>query len=92
MAEYLDLHQIVKNDTNYKSKLIEWGQKNHHSVHFVTEEYPVTDANAPFFIARALINSDIAGQGKGNTKKEAQQKAACEAMEKVGTFAPSVLS
>ena len=91
MSEYLDLHQIVKNDTNYKSMLIEWGQKNRHSVHFITEEYPVTDAHAPLFIARALINAEIAGQGKGTTKKEAQQKAAGEAMEKVDTFTASIL-
>jgi ribonuclease-3 len=92
MAEYLDLPHIVKNDSNYKSMLIEWGQKNRHSVHFITEEYPISNLNGPLFVSQALIDSETAGQGEGNTKKEAQQKAAGEAMGKVDAIAPTTLS
>ncbi len=83
LAQHLDLHQIVKNDTNYKSMLIEWGQKNRHTVHFITEEYPVTDQNGPLFISRALVNAKTAGEGEGSNKKEAQQEAAREAIGRV---------
>jgi ribonuclease-3 len=89
LTKYLDLKQIVENDTNYKSMLIEWGQKNKHPVHFITEEYTVTEENVPVFIARAIVNEKISGMGTGNSKKEAEQKAANEALENVRTETPS---
>lgn len=88
LSEYLDLQQIVENDTNYKSILIEWGQKHKCPVHFITEEHPVTDDNGPLFIARAIIKDEVSGQGIGNSKKEAEQKAASEALENVETEEP----
>jgi len=83
LSKHLDLQQIVKNDTNFKSNLIEWGQKNKYPVHFITEEYPVTEENGPVFIAKALVNDEIAGEGTGNSKKEAEQMAAEKALDKV---------
>lgn len=83
LAKHLDLQQIIENDTNFKSILIEWGQKNKCPIHFITEEYPVTEENGPVFIARAMINNQVSGEGTGNSKKEAEQKAANEALEKV---------
>ncbi len=80
LAKHINLHEIVKNDDNFKSILIEWGQKNKCPVHFVTEEYPVTQENSPVFIARAIIDNQVSGQGTGSSKKEAEQKAANEAM------------
>ncbi|MFO7999782.1 MAG: ribonuclease III [Marinilabilia sp.] len=84
LSKHLDLQQIVETDTNFKSNLIEWGQKNKNPVHFITEEYPVTEENGPVFIARAIVNEQISGEGTGNSKKEAEQKAANEALMKVG--------
>ena len=86
LTRYLDLQQIVENDTNYKSILIEWGQKHKCPVQFVTEEYPDPKENGPVFIAKAIIGSQITGQGTGNSKKEAEQKAANEALENVDTL------
>ncbi len=83
LTKYLDLKQIVETDTNYKSILIEWGQKNKQPIHFITEEYPVTAENGPVFIARAIVNNQTSGEGTGNSKKEAEQKAASEALENV---------
>jgi ribonuclease-3 len=85
LTQYLDLQQIVENDTNYKSILIEWGQKHKCPVQFITEEYPAPKENGPFFIAKAIIQNQISGQGTGNSKKEAEQKAANEALENVET-------
>jgi ribonuclease-3 len=89
LAKYLDLKQIVEKDTNYKSILIEWGQKHKCPIHFVTEEYPVSEENGPVFIARAIVNHQISGQGTGNSKKEAEQKAAKEALENAEAADPA---
>jgi len=86
LSEQTDFSVIAENDTNYKSLLIEWGQKNRCSVHFVTEEYPDQLPGGVGFIARALINHQIMGEGKGASKKEAQQNAACQALDNVVKF------
>ncbi|SFF07445.1 ribonuclease III [Thermophagus xiamenensis] len=83
LTKYLDLKEIVENDTNYKSLLIEWGQKNKCPVQFITEEYKGKEEKNTVFIARAVINNKISGLGKGYSKKEAEQNAANEALENV---------
>jgi len=74
--QYIDLVTVAKKDTNYKSLLIEWGQKHKESVHFITEEKHSLNSLTPTFIARAAINNEVMGQGEGYSKKEAQQNAA----------------
>ncbi|MFW5753536.1 MAG: ribonuclease III [Marinilabiliaceae bacterium] len=83
LTKYIDLQQIAETDTNFKSNLIEWGQKYKWPIHFITEEYPVTEENGPVFIAKALVNDAVAGEGTGNSKKEAEQMAAEKALNKV---------
>ncbi|MBS2210248.1 ribonuclease III [Carboxylicivirga mesophila] len=73
---YIDLKAIARKDSNYKSLLIELGQKHKRSVHFITEEKHLTDAIAPTFISRAAVDGEVIGQGEGFSKKEAQQNAA----------------
>lgn len=86
ISEQTDISEITENDTNYKSLLIEWGQKNRCLIHFVTEEYPDQIPGGIGFIAKALINNQMIGEGKGASKKEAQQNAACLALENVAKF------
>jgi ribonuclease-3 len=86
LTEQTDFSEIVENDTNYKSLLIEWGQKNRCSIHFVTEEYPDQLPEGYAFISQAHVNNQIMGEGKGASKKEAQQNAAGIALESVSRF------
>jgi ribonuclease-3 len=83
IQSFIDLEEISQNDSNYKSKLIEWGHKNHHSVDFVTIKKDVEADNAVVFVATAVVENMEIGLGEGSTKKEAQQKAAFSALEYV---------
>ena len=83
LSKQIDFSKIIYTDTNYKSLLIEWGQKNKCEVHFMTEEYhyPVFDRET--FIAKAYIDGTLIGDGTGASKKEAQQNAAYKAIQTV---------
>ncbi len=67
---------IYFNNLNYKSFVIEWGQKNRCDVKFVTEENDFIKENNEQFVCSVYINQIFAGKGIGNNKKEAQQNAA----------------
>lgn len=86
LSEQTDFSKIAEHDNNYKSLLIEWGQKNRCSIYFVTEEYPDQLPGGLGFIARAVVDHQIMGEGKGTSKKEAQQNAACQALENASKF------
>jgi dsRNA-specific ribonuclease len=36
-VKYLKLETLLEAETDFKSRLIEWCQKNHHTIEFVTE-------------------------------------------------------
>jgi len=77
----LDKLQLVEN--NYKSRIIEWGQKNKKEINFDTyaEEHE-TEYN-PVFVSILKIDEDEAGVGKGPSKKIAEQKAAEIALQQI---------
>ncbi len=83
LFQYVDINELEKSDTNYKSQLIEWGQKNKKTVEFNTSTNPAQGSNKPPFITEVNIDGEKIGHGEGYSKKEAQQKAAQTAFAKV---------
>ncbi len=71
---FFDIKDLVAVDTNYKSRLIEWGQKNKEEVLFQTEEFCRQRKNR--FVCTVMIGGGVKGQGEGSSKKEAEQHAA----------------
>ena len=78
-----DIEQIAKSDKNYKSRLIEWGQKQHKNVEFrvVLEE---VRKDGVFFMSEVLVEGVVCGTGDGFSKRESQQKAARQALSNIG--------
>lgn len=78
-----DIEQIVKSDKNYKSRLIEWGQKQRKEVEFrvVHEEMRKDGA---FFVSEVYVDGERYGDGEGFSKRESQQKAARQAVAALG--------
>jgi ribonuclease-3 len=81
-SQLSDIESVVKSDKNYKSRLIEWGQKRHIDVDFriVSEQMRKEGA---FFISEALVGGEVCGVGEGFSKRESQQKAARQALLKL---------
>lgn len=80
---YIDLDKISRKEVNFKSKLIEWSQKNKVEVSFeLIEQFLDSDSN-PVFQTEVRINSIPAGTGAGYSKKESQQNAAQMALKQI---------
>jgi ribonuclease III len=77
---HVNLDKIVATESDFKSRLIEWGQKNKYEISFEChEEYPESD-NIPIFVSSVIILERNCGTGVGNSKKEAEQNAAQQAL------------
>jgi len=82
---YVDLNKMEELDNNYKSQLIEWGQKNKMDVNFQTEEEASPNSKFSIFVSTVEIEKEIKGKGYGSSKKESQQNAAREAIQSTET-------
>ncbi len=76
-----DLDKLACSEWDYKSRIIQWGQKNRQEVSFESYELEKADKPEPVFVATIHIMDTLAGEGYGNTKKEAQQLAARQALD-----------
>jgi len=86
ILSFVDLNEVEQSDSNYKSQLIEWSQKNKKEIDFETTEESNENSKQPIFKAVVKINNKQVGKGTGTSKKEAHQKAAKEAFEKLKDF------
>lgn len=80
---YLNLDKLSRKEVNFKSKLIEWGQKNRFLIEFNLLEQSVDEQQNPVFETQVMVGNIPAGQGRGYSKKESQQEAAHETLNKI---------
>ncbi|MHA7129115.1 ribonuclease III family protein [Algoriphagus namhaensis] len=73
---HLDVNEAVNTTINYKSKAIEWAQKEGKSVEFKLLGVQGTQRLKEFRVALLIAGEEIA-QGTGSNKKKAEQNA-CE--------------
>jgi ribonuclease-3 len=79
LNKYLNLNDIVNTDTDYKSLVFEWVQKNKSTLLFTYNEEYDFNLKKSRFSARLLIDKEELGEGQGSSKKEAEQEAAGQA-------------
>jgi len=80
LSVQVDIEQLERSDNNYKSQLIEWGQKNKRDVEFDTHDNNDSGHHHLPFISVIRIDGRVVGTGEGYSKKEAQQSSACKAL------------
>lgn len=85
LAEYLDIEQIKQTDTNYKSRLLEWCQKDGKSLEF-KHVHTTREGTQLVFSIEVLVEGKVQGKGEGFQKKKAEQLAAKNALENLGVI------
>lgn len=82
VEQHLDIPQIIHTDSNFKSKIIEWAQKENKEIVFE----PVTQSDTSVynkFAVTLLIDKQQVSRGIGTSKKRAEQDAALKACKKL---------
>jgi ribonuclease-3 len=72
---FFNLDTVINSNTNFKSKVIEWSQRQGKSVRFEMLEMKRT-RNTKEFTSQVFIDDQPAGKGFGASKKKAEQDAA----------------
>jgi ribonuclease-3 len=82
---YINLDTLAKKEVNFKSKLLEWCQKQRVEIEFqLLEKFKDNDHN-PIFQSQVFLNSVLAGIGTGYSKKESHQQASKMALKRIKT-------
>jgi ribonuclease-3 len=82
IPNYFDIDELIKNNTNFKSILLSWGQQENIAV-----EFSIVQENGDYhnreFIAEVSIDGETVSKGGGWNKKKAEQEAARRACEQL---------
>lgn len=81
LGQNVNLGNITQTETDFKSRLIEWGQKHRREIAFRTVHGEEFSSQHPCFSASVLLDGEAIGSGDGGSKKEAEQAAAMQATE-----------
>jgi ribonuclease III len=88
LRKYLDIHELESFDDNYKSQLLEWCQKNGHSIEYKVIAKYKSDKRDKFKVAVFVDNRKL-GTADDYNKKSAEQLASERAMTTLGMFSES---
>ena len=80
---YFDLEVVVNSNSNHKSKIIEWSQRNGKEIKFEILDVK-KGRSSKEFSAQVFIAEQPYGLGYGYTKKKAEQDAAQKTCEMLG--------
>ena len=84
LSQVINIDKVAYKEVNFKSKLIEWTQKNKVILEFRQVRETKADDNAsPVFTYEVVVEGLTAGKGTGYSKKESQQTASKEALQKL---------
>lgn len=79
LRNYIDIEDLLIKESDYKSRIIEWGQKNKVIITIETNEEYSNFEQSPSFVAYVKASDILLGKGGGKSKKEAEQNAAEQA-------------
>ena len=83
LGKYINIDKVAFKEVNFKSKLLEWSQKNRVRMEFQMLKQKKDDSGNSIFSFQVLLEGVAGEQGTGYSKKEAQQQAAKETLQRL---------
>ena len=83
LGRYINLDKVAFKEVNFKSKLLEWSQKNRVRMEFRMLKQQKEDNGSPIFNFQVVLEGIEGEKGKGYSKKEAQQMASRETLQRL---------
>jgi ribonuclease-3 len=83
LGKYINLDKVAFKEVNFKSKLLEWSQKNKVRMEYRMLKQKTDDNGSPIFSFQVVIEGVEGERGSGYSKKEAQQNASKETLQKL---------
>lgn len=80
---HLDLDELLNKEINFKSKIIEWSQKEKKTADFVLVKELENGKKNRIYVINLLVDGEVLGMGQDFSIKKAEQKAASQAWEKI---------
>ena len=83
LGKYINLDKVAFKEVNFKSKLLEWSQKNKVHMEYRMLKQKKDDNGSPIFSFQVLLEGIEGEKGSGYSKKEAQQLASKDTLQKL---------
>ena len=83
LAQMVNIDKVAYKEVNFKSKLLEWTQKNRVRMEYRMLKQTTDEKGSPIFGYEVLIEGVEGGKGQGFSKKEAQQAASKETLQRL---------
>jgi len=80
IKKHVNIDELITTEENFKSRLIEYVQREKVDLVFDTQD---TTNKKGKFESKVIINTEEKGKGIGNSKKEAEQNAAKDALNNI---------
>lgn len=75
LGKLINIDKVAYKEVNFKSKLLEWTQKNRIQLEYVEVEQKKDENGSPVFVYKVKLETIECESGKGYSKKESQQQA-----------------
>ena len=83
LGKYIDIDKVAFKEVNFKSKLLEWSQKNRVRMEFRMLKQKKDENGSPIFNFQVILEGVEGEKGTGYSKKEAQQLAAKDTLQRL---------
>ena len=83
LKQMVNIDKVAYKEVNFKSKLLEWTQKNRVRMEYRMLKQTMDDKGSPIFGFQVFIEGVEGGKAQGYSKKEAQQLASKETLERL---------
>ena len=83
LGKYIDIDKVAFKEVNFKSKLLEWSQKNRVRLEFKMLKQKTDENGSPIFSFQVMLEGVDGEKGSGYSKKEAQQQASKDTLQRL---------